>query len=334
MSIFKRNKEEEDDYEEERDLEEVPKFRRIRDLKPENKKKRKEPPKPWGKKERYLVLIALLLTVVTSGVLATVARGWKLPGIGRLKITKPTLNFFGEETIVIGNNPQEFEKAKKSREFFITRTKALSGIYALFVVKLGDLSSYGVNENELMQAASLIKLPLMAAVYQESEAGELDLDKAPAGQKRTYRELVHAMGKNSDNEAFRIVRRALGDEKINSVIENVDMKHTSIGDNETTPGDIGTFFSKLWRGEIVSQDSRDEILESLTDTIYEDWIAAGITDVRVAHKYGREVHVVNDAGVIYSESPFILVIMTEGVIEREADEVIPELARGVYEIEK
>ncbi|MGB6839036.1 MAG: serine hydrolase, partial [Microgenomates group bacterium] len=104
-------------------------------------------------------------------------------------------------------------------------------------------------------------------------------------------------------------------------------------EQKTTPYDIGIFFQKLWQGEIVSKKYRDEILDFLTDTIYEAWISEGIQDVRVAHKFGREVHVVNDAGIIFTDEPFVLIILSKGVVEREADEVFPELARLVYEVE-
>jgi beta-lactamase class A len=125
----------------------------------------------------------------------------------------------------------------------------------------------------------------------------------------------------------------LGDEKINQVISLIGMNDTSLDLNQTTAKDVGVLFTKLWEGEIVSLKFRDEILDYLTDTIYEDWITAGISDVKVAHKYGREVNVVNDAGIVYSEDPFVLVIMTEGIIEKEADKAIPEIAKGIYEIE-
>ncbi|MBI3443509.1 serine hydrolase, partial [Candidatus Woesebacteria bacterium] len=65
-----------------------------------------------------------------------------------------------------------------------------------------------------------------------------------------------------------------------------------------------------------------------------DWIVKGIPeDVRVAHKYGRELHVVNDAGIAFTDKPFILVIMSKGIVEKEADAIFPELARIVYDVQ-
>ena len=111
------------------------------------------------------------------------------------------------------------------------------------------------------------------------------------------------------------------------------MDKTSLEENLTTPRDIGLFFLRLWKGLIISEKNRDEMLVFLTNTYFEDWIASGIKDARVAHKYGREVHVVNDAGIVFSQAPFVLVIMGDGVVESEADKFIPEASSQIYRIE-
>ena len=70
----------------------------------------------------------------------------------------------------------------------------------------------------------------------------------------------------------------------------------------------------------------------MTDTNFENWIRPGIPeDITFVHKYGREAHVVNDAGIVMSDKPFVMVIMTDGVIEREADDLIPKLAKLLYD---
>lgn len=325
MAIFRRKKGE--DYEEE-DLDEL----EVRDLKPEHKKRRKELSKPWGKKERYTVLIFLLATVLISGVLAASSRNWKLPGLPQLtlpKLPKLSLDFLSGETIVVG---RKINQKEEILAVFKEKTRSLSGIYALYVIDLESGYSFGENQDETLTAASLIKLPVIAALYVESEAGNIKLDDKPAGSSFTFRQLAEEMGKKSNNQAQLTVANALGRDKIQSVIDSLGMKDTSYLENETTAVDVGLFLQKLWEGEIVSQKSRDEILSFLTDTIYEDWLPAGVPDeVRVAHKYGREVHVVSDAGIIYSKRPFVLVVMSQGIIEKEADTVIPEISKIVYD---
>ena len=333
MSIFQKKKEEDYDYEDEEfeeHEERRPNPRKFKDLKPENKKKRKEPPKPWGRPERITVLVVILITVLTSVILSLSARNFKLPGLPRISL--PSFNW-GESTIVIEGNKQSREKSEKGKNLFNNKIRRLSGVYALYVVRLSDGTSYGVNEGEEMQAASLIKLPIMTLVYKKFEAGKLDLDEVAEGSKSTYRELVGAMGKRSDNNAQIILVKTFGESEIQNYIENIGMTKTSLAKNETTPEEIGLFFKKLWEKELVNEKSRDEILEFMTDTIFEDWIVKGIDDVRVAHKYGREVHVVNDVGIVFANKPFVLVLMSDGAVESEADSLIPAVAREIYEIE-
>lgn len=344
MSIF-RQKAEDEDFEDEEFEEVEDKALKRKKIKSENRKKRKELSKPWGKKERYLVFGAFLATVLISGLLAASARSWKLPNFP--KISLPS---FKEETIIITSNKNEAQKAQKAIDSFKKETDSLSGIYAFYLVKLESGFSYGVSENEVMQAASLVKLPVMATLYKEAEAGRINLESKytlkdsdrvagagslyskPAGTTLTYRELARLMGKQSDNTALGIVRRTLGEDKIDEIISQIGMNKTSLSENETSPYDIGLFFEKLWKTEIVSDKSRDEILDYLTDTAYEKWIVAGISPgIRVAHKYGVEANVVNDAGIVFSEKPFVLVVMSKGVVVKEANEVFPKLARIFYE---
>ena len=312
--------------------------------------KKKEPPKPWGRKERLVVLVILLATVGSSAILALSARNWKLPGTPRFKM--PSINFFEGKTIIIeGENKKDYFMTKESvKNVFIDETRKLSGLWGLYIVDLESGDSWGVNQNEVFTAASLIKLPVMITFFQEAEKGNIGLDdeytlvnsdkvqgagslySKAAGTKVSYRELINYMGKQSDNTAFKASRRILSDEKIKETIDEMGMIDTSLEENKTTPEDIGRLFNKLWNNELISFRHEEEMLEYLTKTNYESWLAGGVGDVRVAHKYGREVHVVNDAGIIYSTAPYILVILSEGVVEKEADIAFPEIVKKIHQL--
>jgi beta-lactamase class A len=324
----------------------------FKDLKAENKKKRKEPPKPWGKKERLFVLIALLVTAGGSGFLALSSREWKLAGVPRIEAPKVEVPFMGSDTIVIEGKANEKETRDAAVAAFKQKTERLTGVYGLSVVRLSNGYSYGVNDKEEFTAASLMKLPVMAALFAESEKGNVDLDSKytlqatdkvggsgslygkPVGYEITYRNILALMGKQSDNTAFRIARNKLGDATINDYIKRYGMTHTSLDENTTTPQDIAQFYEGLWTNNIISKRHRDELLDNLTDTIYEAWLAAGIpTGTKIAHKFGRETHVINDAGIVFAKEPFVIVVMSKGIVDQEGDTVFPELGRSIFEIE-
>lgn len=313
MGLFNRKKEE---VEEEELIEESP--RKIRDLKPENKRTRKEPSKPWGVKERLVVLITLLITVLSSGFLALSARNYKLPNLP--KITLPSfkdMNLFKEQVIVVGNKGSKISQSKieNTKKLFKEATNEYSGIYAFYIYDLNGDYYYGINYQEKMQAASLIKLPVMYLGFKK----DIDMN------------LLEAMGKRSDNAAFLKTINILGRENINKTILELGMAKTSLSENTTTPEEIGVFFKKLYKRELLEEDDTTNFLNYLTDTNFENWLRLGIpVDISLAHKYGREVHVVNDAGIVLSKKPFVLVIMTDGVIEKEADELFPKLTELLY----
>lgn len=313
------------------------------------RKKKDNLPRPWNKKDRMLVLFLLLGSILTSSILALSARGWKLPGLPRLN--KINLNFLDGRVIELGGGEAQVSaKAKAIIDSFEAETRKLSGVYGLYVVDLTSEESFGINESEAFQAASLIKLPVMVGLYQELEDGSLSLDDIytlkesdraggagslqlrDAGYEISYRKLLEKMGKESDNTAFGIVRRYLGDEKIAQVIGDIGMVSTSLEENETSPEDVGVFFQKLWGGDLILETHKSELLSFLTDTDFEKHLAKGVPGgVDVAHKYGREVHVVNDAGIVLTDSPYVVVIMTKGVVESEADGIFPTLSEIVYQ---
>ena len=315
MAFFGRKKEE--DYEdEEYEYEESP--RKIRDLKPEHS--RKEPAKPWGKKERYIVLGILLGTILTSSLLAVSARGFKLPGLPRFSFSSFIFpNPFDEAVIKIGKDVDiDIKRSGKITTSFREKTDKLSGVYALYVIDLSNNYSFGVNENEVMQAASLIKLPVMLYVQ-----GKVDDSK------------LEAMGKRSDNVVFNEMVKKFGSDTLQGYIDTLGMNKTSLSENETTPKEMGELLKTIYlnKQSLAGEVGKSEkIMNYLTDTIFEDFLVKGVPEnIRVAHKYGRELHVISDAGIVFSEEPYIVVIMTDGIIENEASNIFPTLSKLVYD---
>ncbi len=330
----------------------VLKDREFKDLNPANKKKRKEPLKPWSRKERLTLTFILLASAGLSAYLYLSSVAWNPAGGTGLPSLK-NLSFLGGEVVVLEGNKRDKEKADKAKTDFRNLTKDLAGKYSLYVVRLVNGSSYGVGETELMDAASLVKLPVMAAMYLEFEkltfnpnskyiltskdkkAGAGSLQYKPNGYSISYQELLNLMGKQSDNTAFNIVKNILGKEKIDKTLTEIGMVKTNIENYKTTAYDIGIFFEKLYKGEILTRKYKELMTESLTNTIFEDWLAAGLPEgVKFVHKYGRETNVVNDSGIVIGANPYVIVVMGMNVYEEEADVVFPKIGRIVWEIEE
>lgn len=294
---------------------------------PAGRQGKKETNKPWGKKERLVTLFVLMATVLTATILSLSARAWKLPNTPKISLPDiKNFSLFKEQTVVVGNSGSQTDRQKieKIKTDFKNTTDGYSGIYAFYIYDLNGDYFYGVNHQEILQAASLIKLPVMSLAFEKLENGELD--------KEEILPLLEAMGRKSDNVAFLEMVEILGEDEIISKIKDLGLSSTSFDDNQTIAEDIGMFFKKLYGRQLLNEEYTNLFLQYLTDTIYEDWLTLGIPeDIVISHKYGREIHSVSDAGVVFSDRPFVMVIMTDGVVEEEADQLFPTLSKLLYD---
>ena len=323
-----------------------PEQQEIPELKPLIKKPvRKE---KAGNGRRVIIGLFLTTVVVSLGFWLKA----EIPGLWE-KITSP---------LVISDIPlqKKFDPSSVLTEIE-NLTKGLRGTYGVYVYQLDGKNEYGIHQGEIFPAASLMKLPVMLTLYQEAQlrqgsAGQASVDfletkykltekdkingagilqGKPVGSTYTYRQLAEFMGQYSDNTANNILVKVLGQEKIQQTISKLGMTKTSFKNYTTTPEDIGIFFRQLYQGGVVNNQHRDEILRFLTKTAFEDWIPAGLAnDIRVAHKIGKDTGTFSDAGIIFVQKPFILVIMSKNTKESEVKETLPKITRVVWEWEK
>lgn len=227
----------------------------------------------------------------------------------------------------------------------------LQGTYGIYYFNLDNNQSFGINENIVYTAASVIKIPIIVNFYQQVETGQFKetdiytLKKADLldygtgvlryqkpGSTYTLVDLVVLSGKKSDNTAAYVLEKLIGRKTIQDKLNNIGMINTSIAKNTTTPKEMGDYLVKLNRLELVNEINREKILSAITDTDFEERIPAGVPDmIRVAHKIGNEIQTYNDCGIIFGPQPYILCILSQGVSENEALEVIPKISRLMWE---
>lgn len=213
--------------------------------------------------------------------------------------------------------------------------KDLPGSYGVWVSSLSSNEGFVIRGNELFETASINKLPMLVKYYQEVDSGKIDpeeiyllqekdrweygtgsMQNQPAGTKYSYQEIAELTANISDNMGAQFLSRLVKTKLIDEMILS----------------EAGEIFVKLFRGELMSQESTEKLLASLTDTVNEDRITAGVpSGVRVAHKFGSEVGVVNDCGVVFAKEPYVICVMTKGINEGQAQEVLPKISRVVWE---
>ncbi len=218
---------------------------------------------------------------------------------------------------------------------------AAQGNWAVAVYRLDEKKGYGMGEDTVLPAASIMKVPILVAavkklnpddVYvlreEDKQSGSGSIEFMGAGTKLTVRQLLEEMVKKSDNTAPVVLTRMVGKKEIEMEIERLGMKNTNFGENTTTAEDVVAMWKKVYEGK------NEQLLELLQDSIYEDRIPLGLPDgVGLVHKVGTDVDLWADAGIVMADKPFVLVIMNEKVGMDEAKKLVPELTKLIWDFE-
>ncbi len=276
------------------------------------------------KKARLVILIFLGITLVPSVIFWGITK-WRMNPpefenpLGKIDVSQVN---FAEKNI--------YSMTPKIDRWAEDNISSLPGEWSVKINFLEEEFSWQRYSTRSMPSASLIKLPVVAAFYHQVEEGEYDLTDELA--ETTMGELAEIALSQSDNDAWQALENEIGEAKINSLMLDWGMRDTSIEDNTTTAEDVSLFFTKLYHGDILSVEYKEKMLTSLTDTIYETEIPAGVPEgIRVAHKVGYLEDVVSDAGIIYfPDNPYVLVIMSDQTNFQEAKSRFPEIANKLY----
>lgn len=230
-----------------------------------------------------------------------------------------------------------------------SKTGTAQGSWAVAVYRLDEKKGYGVGEDKVLPAASIMKVPILLTTMKKLEPEETyilrDGDKQSgsgpiefmeAGAKLTVKQLMEYMIKNSDNTATLVLARMAGKGETEKEIERLGMKNTNFKENTTTAADLVTMWKKIY------EEGNTQMQELLKDSIYEDRIPLGLPDgVGFIHKVGTDAGVWADAGIVQcpvlsaqcSVKPLVIVILNKDVDMDEAKKLVPELVKLIWDFE-
>ena len=231
----------------------------------------------------------------------------------------------------------QFDDLKPQVESLLEGYKSqVGGKWAVYVEDLKTGGSMTVND-EKMQAASLIKLYIMGAVYENFDAlsasgnlGDLLTKMITVSDNDAANELVKLLGGGDTSKGMMVV---------NSFCTQYGYNNTSMGrllltdnttaDNYTSVKDCGKFLYHMYNNKFTHSSDMMELLLAQTRR---GKIPAGIPDgVQVGNKTGELDDVQNDAAIVYAEKPYVVCIIAEGVSGTDGPvQAIASLSNVIY----
>ena len=200
----------------------------------------------------------------------------------------------------------------------------------------------GSRQTELFQAASVIKLPILAAILLEEREhpGVLqerllvrDGDKVPGcgalqhisgTQAYDIESLCKLMITISDNTATNVLIRRFGIEFLNERFRVLGLQETKIfrflfdteaarqgKENLCQPKEIGSLLEEIYHRRCVSANASERMRAMLSQQQINHKIPSLLPPtVRVEHKTGEDEGITNDVGILYGREPCVLVFVS------------------------
>ncbi|MCX7920873.1 MAG: class A beta-lactamase-related serine hydrolase [Clostridia bacterium] len=243
--------------------------------------------------------------------------------------------------------PKDITLLKTELEKYI---KNFEGRYGVYYYNIETNDELGINHEEEYVAASTVKVPLNLYLYNKIKAGAVNpkgtltylskdyeggtgiiLNEYP-GKKYTVQELSRLSIVYSDNIASNMLFRLLGKYNVKKYMRQVGGTVVDDTKNISTPKDMGLYMTLVYEFYKNNGQLGSELMNSFLNTEFNDRIPAMLPKtVKVAHKIGTHVGVINDVGIVFTDSPYVICVMSQGVAEKEASKVIAYISKKVYD---
>ncbi|MBF2063134.1 MAG: serine hydrolase [Calothrix sp. C42_A2020_038] len=254
---------------------------------------------------------------------------------------------------------QEMSVLENQIKTLMTRYKSLTP--GMFFLDLQTGNYLNINGEKIFPAASTIKYPILIALFEEVDAGRIELDEKLIMQRRhlaggsgnmrfrrvgtqfSLLETATLMMTISDNTATNMVIDRLGGiAKLNQrfrawgLEQTIMQKHLGDfgGTNKTSAKDLVRLSALLTSRKLLSDTSRSQVLDIMYRCQNRGLLPSGLgKGANIAHKTGTLRFVLGDAGIIQTPSGrkyFAGILVRRPHHSRQAREFIRQVSQLVY----
>jgi len=232
----------------------------------------------------------------------------------------------------------------------------------VFLVDLDSNDYLDLSGSASFSAASMIKVPILIAFFQDLDDGKIRLDEKlvmrqdlvaggsgdlqylPVGSQFTALDVATRMITISDNTATNMLIARLGGMKsLNQRFKSWGLSTTTLnkllpdlqGTNTSSPKDLTSLMVRVSQGDLVSLRSRDRMLDIMRRTVNNSQLPQGLGEgATIAHKTGDIGTLVGDVGLIdmpngkrYATAVFI----KRGFNDDAAYDLVQKISRLSYQ---
>lgn len=241
------------------------------------------------------------------------------------------------------------------------RIRDFPGDVGFYYRPLGQDRTWTHNPDLPLVAASVIKLPIMVTAFMEAGAGRLDFEdrvvirpemKMPScgaltymhdGLEVTVRDLITLMIVLSDNTATNILIDRLTPECVNNAMRSLNIPGINLRrrlfepalskqgiQNTVTARGVGEILYRMATGTLLGKPADDAMLRILLDQRLNGKLPFHLHDkgIQCAHKTGEDDNITHDAGIVYTETPFVICMLSNHVDVPAFERLIQETARA------
>jgi hypothetical protein len=267
------------------------------------------------KKSQYRLVVILLIALLIIGLIF-----WFITS---KKAEAPTVE--SNQTSNSENLLKQTDEAEKQPEFDSAAlqktvddwTKSVGGVSSVYISDINGNKLASNNPSDVYFAASIYKLYVAYAGYQQVDSGEVDAQEVYVNGY-TRAECLDKMIRDSYSPCAEKLWNELGKAELTTQIKTYGINNTSMEAITTTAEDSGIMLSRIARGEGLSEKSQAAYLDSMLtqESIYRRGLPSGFDTLKVYNKVGwNELVEWHDSAIIELSDgrKLIVTVMSENV---------------------
>lgn len=236
---------------------------------------------------------------------------------------------------------------------------------SLYFRDLNNGPTFYFNEQEEFAPMSLLKLPMMVAVYKYVENNPKQLEeklRTPSGfgqnsqimesektlspdTEYSIDEIVRYMIVYSDNRAIDMLAAWLDEkgenhEVIRRTLSDLGVVgyEANLNEAKITVKQYASIFRILYNASYLNPEMSERALAILEESEFKDGLTGDLPkNINVAHKFGVRAYMegeqqLHDCGIVYfAPSPYMICIMTRGANYKDLSNYIKKTSKAVFE---